>query len=221
VPTPEAVNRRAASLSAVTQGEYPYPPDEFDAVDPSTGPRGVHRRPRSRWSTVWPFLVALVVSGALAFAVVALVWDDRGPAQTPSTDVAAEPEPEQTPTATPTTEPGATGSVTPEPPATTAPPVQTTPPPDADLDTRVVVFNATTVPGLAGTAAGQLQDAGWSDVATNNYAGAPLAASTVRYGSDDLEGSARAVADLLGIDDVELAAAADGIEVVLEGDFAG
>jgi cytoskeletal protein RodZ len=205
----------------VTKGEYPYPPDEFDAVDPSSGPRGVHRRPRSRWSAVWPFLVALVVSGALAFAVVALVWDERGPAATPASDVAAAPETE---TATPPTEsPTATEAPAPEPPATSAPVETPPPPPEPDLATPVTVFNSTSVQGLAGDAAGQLEDAGWTEVSSGNYPGGTLAASTVFYGAVDLEVSARAVAEVLGIDVVELAEtdATDGIEVVLERDFAG
>jgi cytoskeletal protein RodZ len=208
----------------VTKGEYPYPPDEFDAVDPSAGPRGVHRRPRSRWSAVWPFLVALVLSGALAFAVVALVWDERGPGATPTADVAAEPgaeatepaptEPAPTDTAPPATEPPAT-----TPPAETPPP----PPPEPDLETPVTVFNSTSVQGLAADAAGQLEDAGWSEVDSGNYPGGTLPASTVFYGTAELEVSARAVAEVLGIDVVELAEsdATDGIEVVLERDFAG
>jgi hypothetical protein len=172
---------------------------------------------------VWPFLIALVVSGALAFAVVALVWDDRAPEST-TTDVVAAPEAEETPAPTgepapTTTEPEAT-----EPP-TTPPAVETPPPPapEPDLGTPVTVFNSTSVQGLAADAAGQLEDAGWSEVESGNYPGGTLPASTVFYGTAELEVSARAVAEVLGIDAVQLAEsdATDGIEVVLERDFAG
>jgi hypothetical protein len=221
VSTPEPLHR-AASLSAVTKGEYPYPPDEFDAVDPSAGPRGVHRRPRSRWSTVWPFLVALVVSAALAFAVVALVWDDRGPGATAGTDVAAPEATEPAPTGS---APVTTEAPAAEPPATEAPaPVETpAPAPEPDLATPVTVFNSTSVSGLAADAAYQLEDAGWSEVDAGNYPGGTLPSSTVFYGTAELEVSARAVADVLGIDVVELAESdtTEGIEVVLERDFAG
>jgi LytR cell envelope-related transcriptional attenuator len=208
----------------VTKGEYPYPPDEFDAVDPSAGPRGVHRRPRSRWSAVWPFVVALVVSAGLALVVVALVWDERGPGTTPATDVAAPAATDAAPTEPDpaATEPPATEAAPVEP--TPVPPVETPPPPpEPDLATPVVVFNSTSVQGLAADAAEQLADAGWSDVDSGNYPGGTLAASTVFYAAAELEVSARAVAEVLGIDVVELAEsdATDGIEVVLERDFAG
>jgi hypothetical protein len=167
--------------------------------------------------------VALVVSCALAFAVVALVWDDRGPAATPATDEAAAPE--TAGTTDPSTEPAPAGSTAPEQPATSTPvetPVET-PAPEPDLATPVTVFNSTSVPGLAADAAEQLEDAGWSEVGSGNYAGGTLSASTVFYGTADLEASARAVAEVLGIDAVELSEddAPDGIEVVLERDFAG
>lgn len=206
----------------MTQGEYPYPPDEFDAVDPSAGPRGVHRRPRSRWAAVWPFLLAALVSAALAFAVVALVWDERSPTpatagtapEVPASQAPAEPAPSEPAPAVPET-----------PPSDPAPaPVETpAPPAEPDLATPVVVYNSTSVPGLAAEAADQLEDAGWSEVAAGNYPGGTLPGSTVFYASAELETSARAVARVLGIDVVDLAEsdATEGIEVVLERDFAG
>jgi hypothetical protein len=86
-----------------------------------------------------------------------------------------------------------------------------------------VVLNSTSVQGLAAEAAEQLEDAGWSDVGSGNYPGGTLPASTVYYAAADLEVSARAVAEVLGIDAVELAEndTTEGIEVVLERDFAG
>jgi LytR cell envelope-related transcriptional attenuator len=221
VSTPEPQGP-AATLSAVTQGEYPYPPDEFDAVDPSDGPRGVHRRPRSRWATLWPYLLVLAVSAAVTYVVVGFLWDER---QVVPTAQASEPAvvtdaATEAPAVTPAPAPTPTPAPTPEP--TVAPPVPT-PTPSPDLSTPVLVLNATSVVGLAADAAGQLEDAGWSDVGTGNFAGGSLPASTVRYAGAELEASARAVADALGITTVELAEsdATDGIEVVLESDFAG
>ncbi len=168
---------------------------------------------------MWPFLVALVVSCALAFAVVALVWDDRRPTATPATDEAAAPGTSET--GAPPAAPEATGSGAPEAPAESPP--AGTPPPEPDLATPVTVFNSTSVQGLASDAADQLEDAGWSEVGSGNYSGGTLPASTVFYGAAELEVSARAVAEVLGIEAVELSesGASDGIEVVLERDFAG
>jgi cytoskeletal protein RodZ len=202
----------------VTTGEYPYPPDEFDAVDPSAGPRGAHRRPRSRWATAWPYLAALAVSAVLAFALVGYVWEDRAP--TPSAQGTAGQAPQGT---TPPPSPSdAAPEESPRPEPTTDAPTATTPAPAPDLSTPVSVVNSTTVPGLAADAAGQLEAAGWTEVVFGNFTGT-LPASTVRYATAEQEGSARAVADTLGIDTVELAAddAVGGIEVVLEADYTG
>ena len=215
----------------MTQGEYPYPADEFDGVDRSAGPRGSHRRPRSAWARYWPYVLVLAVSAVLAFALVGYVWDERepapsaqGPGAATATDAAAEG----------TADPGATPSASPQG--------------EPDLAAPVSVVNATSVQGLAGEVAERLRDAGWTEVTTGNYAGEDLAASAVRYATPDLEASARAVADELGITTVELAgadgaadataadevateedaeddaaadddAATQGIEVVLEADF--
>jgi len=207
----------------VTQGEYPYPPDEFDAVDPSTGPRGAHRRPRSRWATLGPYLAALVVSAAVAYVVIGFLWDERGdaPSAQPTAGVsepAADPQAPGTDASPPTgaepTGPEATGT----PGPTTGAPLA-----EPDLATPVIVLNSTSVSGLASEAAAELEDAGWTAVRSGNFPGGTLPESTVRYASADLEPSARAVADALGIAAVELADpdATDSIEVVLEADFAG
>ncbi|WP_298461733.1 LytR C-terminal domain-containing protein [uncultured Cellulomonas sp.] len=215
----------------MTKGEYPYPPDEFDAVDPSAGPRGVHRNPRSRWATVWPFLAALVVAAALGLVVVNLVWDEREPApsaqgtaEAPAGDgTVTEGATPETPAADPTGTPAPVEPTTPAPEPTPEPTPEPPPPaPEPDLATPVSVFNSTSVTGLAADAAEQLEDAGWTEVEAANYTGGTLPSSTVSYAGPELEVSARAVAAVLGITTVQLAEsdAVDGIQVVLERDFA-
>jgi hypothetical protein len=211
----------------VTKGEYPYPADEFDGVDPSDGPRGVHRRPRGRWATVWPYLAALVASAALAYVVIGFVWTGRGvaPSAQPTTEVSESTgatDPEATAGTAAPTEPEPTPAETtaaPEPSATPTP----APTAEPDLGTPVLVLNSTSVSGLASAAAAELEDAGWTAVSSGNFRGGTLPASTVRYASADLEASARAVATELGITAVELADpdAGEAIEVVLEADFTG
>jgi LytR cell envelope-related transcriptional attenuator len=219
VSTPEAAGP-AATLSAVTKGEYPYPPDEFDEVD-SAGPRGAHRRPRSRWATMWPYLAALVASAVVAYVVIGVLWDEREAAPTARPgSVVSEPAPADDAGTEPgTQEPAGTAPApTPSAPASEEPPA-----PEPDLGTPVVVLNSTSVAGLASEAAEELADAGWTAVRSGNFPGGTLPESTVRYAAADLEPSARAVADALGIATVELAGsdATDGIEVVLELDYAG
>ena len=199
----------------MTKAEYPYPPDEFDEI--VAGPRGAHRTPRSRWSRLWPFLLVLVLFPALAFGVVTYWSSDRGGADQagaldPGADASAtegSADPAETPAQTPTETP------------TEAPVVPPTDEPVApDLTTPVVVYNATNRSGLAAAAASKLEDAGWTKVTSRNYTGAGLATSTVLYSSPELETSARAAADELGISAVQAAEsdATAGLEVVLEED---
>ena len=195
----------------MAHGEYSYPADEFDAVDRSAGPRGAHRRPRSTWARLWPYVLVLALSAALAVALVGYVWDEREPAPSAQGSGPAGGAPAGE-AAAGAVDPGATASPSPQG--------------EPDLAAPVSVVNATSVQGLAAEVAQRLRDAGWTEVSTGNYAGEGLATSTVRYGAPELEASARAVADELGITAVEAAEAGDdvaieGIEVVLEGDFRG
>jgi hypothetical protein len=200
----------------VSKAPYPYPPDEFDLVEPGSGPRGVHRAPRSTWGKAWPFLVVLVVVPALAFAAVSSWLELRAadPGATASTESIA---PAETAAETPAETASAPAETTAPAPA---PPVeQPAPEPEPDLSTAVVVFNSTSRSGLAASAAGVLEDAGWETVSAANYTGRTLPASTVRYGAAELEVTARAAAAALGIAAVELAEDVDGIQVVLENDY--
>ncbi|QTE29829.1 LytR C-terminal domain-containing protein [Pengzhenrongella sicca] len=200
----------------MTKGDYPYPADEFDSVELVSGPRGVHRTPRSRWSKTWPFLLVLVLFPALAYGAVTY-WsqlDDGADAgATTTTD---------TGTASDTATDEATATETEPAVETPADPVVETPAPiPADLSTPVVVFNATSTSGLAAGAVGVLEDAGWTDASATDYTGGGLDTSTVRYSVADLQTTAQAAADALGITTVELVEgdAIDGLEIVLESDF--
>lgn len=210
------------------QAKDPFPPDEFDVVDP-TAPRSPHRAPKTLAQRLLPFLVAIVLGPLLAYGIVTAVetgslpgsrgtTGTQGPAETVTPtadpnmgdedDTSAPPEAADEPSDTETEAPEGT-----EEPA---------PPADPDLGTRVMVLNATTASGLAGRARGTLEDAGWTSVATGNYSDS-IAASVVFYTADDdvLEASARAVAEELGIADVELDpdAGSEAITVVLASDF--
>ncbi|MDO8149329.1 LytR C-terminal domain-containing protein [Isoptericola sp. b515] len=67
----------------MTKSHYPYPPDEFDVRGPEGSPVGVHREPRSGWSSAWPFLLVAVVFAGLAVAVVGFLSDDPGGSENP------------------------------------------------------------------------------------------------------------------------------------------
>lgn len=211
----------------MSQAKDPYPPDEFDVVDP-TAPRSPHRAPKTRAQRFLPFLAAIVLGPLLAYLIVTAAesggltgveaTSTQGPGETVTPTADPNMGDEDATTTPPEPSDEATTDETEEAQETEEPP----PAPDPDLGTRVMVLNATNTSGLAGRARSTLEDAGWSNVATGNYSGT-LAGSVVFYAEDDdvLESSARAVAEELGIDDVELDpdAATDPITVVLESDF--
>lgn len=206
-----------------------FPPDEFDVVD-SASPRSPHRAPKSLARRLLPFVVAVILGPLLAYALVTLattgdlpgLGGDGGTKTLPTGDTvtpSVSPEDEAEASSDPSVpDESASGEESsPDDETTTEEPAV-----DPDPSTRVMVLNSTGTAGLAGRARDSLVTAGWSDVVTGNYSGT-LPGSTVFYAEDDpvLEASARAVAEELGIDTVELDAemATDPITVVLEADF--
>ncbi|WP_066585444.1 LytR C-terminal domain-containing protein [Cellulomonas timonensis] len=206
----------------MTKGSYPYPDDEFDVVDGSVGPRGVHRAPRSRWSRVWPFLLVLVLFPALAFGVVNSLysWDGLGSSSDASSDA---------PAGDPVGDEGAEGEgedaaeggeeAAPEPDAESAEPEA--PAPVADKTTAVMVLNAAKVSGLAGKTADKLTAAGFTTVDSGNYTGAATTTSGVYYATEDQAVTAAEVATTLGITKVELSPtqSPSGITAVVAKDY--
>lgn len=201
---------------------YRYPSDDFDAIGAQAGPRGVHRRPRSTWTKVWPFLLVLVLFPALAFAVVTaltsadislpgLSSSNSTPADDTATDGATDAVSGGTDTATDGAPP-ASDAGTPE---AEAPPAAT-----ANLAAPVLVVNSTATKGLAAKGAAALTAAGFTKVTTGNYSGAEKT-STVFYATADLEPTAQAAAKALGITTVTLDAAKAGssLTAVLEKDY--
>ncbi|OIQ78506.1 hypothetical protein GALL_397820 [mine drainage metagenome] len=198
----------------MSKARYPYPDDEFDAVDDHAAPRGVHRRARSVWTRVWPFLLVIVLFPAIAYGIVTLLTGTdmglSGGAGLPSAGVSSTAEPSTTATATTSAAPGT---------PTTSP--TTTPPAAADLRTAVAVDNATKTSGLAAKGAAALRTAGFTTITTGNYTGTAPATSTVYYASAKLAATARAAAAALKITTVTLdpAKAGSTIVVVLAKDY--
>lgn len=194
---------------------YDYPPDEFDAAARTTGPRGVHRAPRSRWSRWWPFAVVLVLFPLLAYAGVTWLSDWDGLPGDDGPTVAAPPT-DPTPTPTEATEEPAPDPE-PEPEPTTEPP-----PPPPDLTTVVAVYNGTTIAGLAADGRDRLEEAGFAEVRVGNWGAADPPASVVYYATPEAASTAALVAETLGIAAVEESAelaAEDALVVVLMEDY--
>ncbi|MCK0116328.1 LytR C-terminal domain-containing protein [Isoptericola sp. S6320L] len=73
----------------MTKSQYPFPPDEFDVRGPEGAPVGVHREPRSGWSSVWPFLLVAVVFAGLGVGIISFL-SDGGDTPTDNPPVASE-----------------------------------------------------------------------------------------------------------------------------------
>ena len=198
----------------MSKARYPFPDDEFDAVDAHAGPRGVHRRARSVWTRVWPFLLVIVLFPAIAYGIVTLLTGtdigQTGGSGLPSVGVTGTTAPSTPATAATSASPG----TTPTSPATT-------PPATSDLRTAVVVYNATKTSGLAAKGETALKTAGFTTITTGNYPGTAPATSTVYYATAKLEATARAAATALKITTVTLdpVKAGSTIAVVLAKDY--
>jgi cytoskeletal protein RodZ len=201
----------------VSSGDYPYPPDEFDAPGAAVAPDGAHRAPRSRWQRIASFVLVLILFPLLAYGVVTWLSDRQsGPGASAVTMTDDSGEGSQT--TSPTTSP--TESAAPSEPAATTEP--TTPPaPQADLARQVDVFNSTSTSGLAAKAAKAVQAAGFTKVTAKNWTGKDPAKSVVYYPAPADIATAQAVADALGISTVteSASAAVDRVVVVLASDY--
>lgn len=197
----------------MSKGTYPYPEDEFDAAEDVDGPRGVHRAPRSRWSTLLPFVVVLLVFSGLAFGVVQYMSSTGTtlPSGLNGSETTDDSQAEDS-----------TDAETPAEGETPAEPATEEPPATPNLAAPVVVLNAARVAGLAGSTAKVLTDNGYTAVTTGNHDGVGVTSTTVFYATEDQKVTADNVAQLLAITQVVLSPteATAGISVVLQTDFA-
>jgi hypothetical protein len=207
----------------VTKGSDRYPEDEFDAEPAQDVPIGVHRAPRSWWSKWWPFVAVLVAVPTLT--VVFVVWASSWDGELPGFGGTDEPVASAPSTSAPVEDPAAsegTEEAPVEEPATEEPPVEEPAPPVADLTTAVRVLNAANISGLAASAQGDLEDAGFTDVTAGNGNAGGSTATTVFYANADLAATAQQVAATLGVTNVVESAdvAPEGVVVLLLRDWA-
>ncbi|MFI2103042.1 LytR C-terminal domain-containing protein [Isoptericola sp. NPDC019693] len=203
----------------MSKSHYPYPPDEFDVRGPEGTPVGVHREPRSGWSSVWPFLLIVVVCGGLAVGIVSFLSDDGEPAAPPAAEQSAGAGAEE-PEANASEDAPAEGEEAPadgeegdaaseEPTDGESEEAATELPGDpaaANLAAAVTVYNDGAGAGQAAAGQGVLTgDGGFADVSADDAVNAPVelagayADTTVLYGADRAD-TASAVAEALGVD---------------------
>lgn len=184
----------------MTKSGYPYPPDEFDVAVPGGAPVGVHRAPRSGWSSAWPFLLVAVVCAAVAWGGITLLSGGDDPAEasggaSPSVSSSASAsgqasgEPSASPSPSPSTSQSAPTGVAGDPAA-------------ADLTAAVQVLNSGGPAGSAQTAGDAVVAAGFdaANVAVGNDetgVGEGYTETTVLYG-DGRADTAAAVAQAIG-----------------------
>lgn len=211
----------------MTKSQYPFPPDEFDVRGPEGAPVGVHREPRSGWSSVWPFLLVAVVFAGLGVGIISFL-SDGGDTPTDNPPVASEQsasaegsgegegsegegsgeEPTDGESAEGAEGEGAEGDETEEPseePSDEAAEM----PGDAsiaNLAAPVVVWNDGAGAGEAGATSDVLAtEGGFTQVGADDAVNAPIemvdvySESTVLYGADRAD-TATAAAEALGID---------------------
>ena len=183
----------------MTKSGYPYPPDEFDVAVPGGAPVGVHRAPRSGWSSAWPFLLVAVVCAAVAWGGITLLSGGDDPAEAQG---GASPSVSASSSAS-----GSAPSASPSP----SPSAETSEPNVADLvaaadpAAKYMVYNLGTVQGLAATANQSLVSGG---LGGSEYTATPpeaylstvtsAGANVVWYG-EGRDKEAKAAAAILGI----------------------
>lgn len=208
----------------MTKSGYPYPPDEFDVAVPGGAPVGVHRAPRSGWSSAWPFLLVAVVCAAVAWGGITLLSGGDDPAEasgdtSPSVSASAP---------APSGEPSGGASGAPEPSSSpsasnSAPTGITGDPAQADLTAGVQILNSGGPAGAAATAAETVIGAGFTGnvVADDDTAnlGQGYTETTVLYGSGRAD-TAAAVAQALGattaIESADVTASAYAVIVLIK-----
>ena len=197
----------------MTKSGYPYPPDEFDVADPGGAPVGVHRAPRSGWSSAWPFLLVAVVCAAVAWGGITLLSGGDDPAEAQGgASASASGSPSTSASAGPSGEASAEASGQPssESSASAETPEQSVEELVAAVDPAAayMVFNRGTVEGLASSTSESLLSSGLGGATFSQEADpetAPdlsavdaSAANTVWYG-DGREKEGKAAAAILGI----------------------
>lgn len=195
-----------------------YPEDEFDRAAKDRGPKGVHRPAEKMSRKVLPWIVVIVAAPLLAWGAIELIGggDSDSPTAAATTSSSA-----QTESVEPTTE-----SVEPTTEAATTPAEQTesveptTVEPEIAYATPVSVLNGAGVSGLAGRVTETLTAAGFTQVTAGNYQAAAPTVTEVFYRTAELQDTAQAIADQLGITTVsQLDSASNDIVVVLRSDF--
>ena len=188
-------------------------PDRFDDVERERGYVGLRREQRGRGFWLVPLGVVLGVSVVLtAIGMFMVSRADQRLELSPEEIAITDPPPEEVVAEEPAPEP--------EPEPVEA----ITNPSEEEADgLSITILNGTDTTGLAARAGNLLDREGWPEQTRTNADEQGVEASLVAYESDDDEGLARGVAEILGIDEVVQTDNYPGarITVLLGADFTG
>jgi len=188
-------------------------PDRFDDVERERGYVGLRREQRGRGFWLVPLGVVLGVSVVLtAIGMFMVSRADQRLELSPEEIAITDPPPEEVVAEEPAPEP--------EPEPVEA----ITNPSEEEADgLSITILNGTDTSGLAARAGNLLDREGWPEQTRTNADEQGVEASLVAYESDDDEGLARGVAEILGIDEVVQTDNYPGarITVLLGADFTG
>jgi hypothetical protein len=188
-------------------------PDRFDDVEREPGYIGLRRQQREKTFWLVPIGIVLGVSVVLtAFGMFMVSQADQRLELSPEEIAITEPPPEEVAPAEPEPEP--------EPEPVEA----ITNPSDEEADgLTITILNGTDTTGLAARAGNLLDREGWPEQTRTNADEQGVESSLVAYESEDDEGLARGVAQILGIEEVVQTDNYPGarITVLLGADFTG
>ncbi|AZN30526.1 hypothetical protein EJO69_09575 [Flaviflexus salsibiostraticola] len=204
-----------------------YPRDEFDELADARRLRGSHRR-RPHWlATIAPLLAAVILAPLAGWGIVEIMSQDgvANPFATQSAEQSATPEPtdeattdstesveatepESEPTDEPTEEPADEQTEPTEEPIETDPPIS-----GVVYDASIELLDGG---GAAQSAESALLTAGFTGIASGDFAGTNPAQSAIFFSSPDLYTTAQNIARILNIDYwAENAAMTGGSDIVI------
>jgi hypothetical protein len=188
-------------------------PDRFDDVEREPGYIGLRRQQREK--TFWLVPIGIVLGVSVVLTAIGMFMVSRADQRlelSPEEIAITEPPPEEVAPAEPEPEP--------EPEPVEA----ITNPSDEEADgLTITILNGTDTTGLAARAGNLLDREGWPVQTRTNADEQGVESSLVAYESDDDEGLARGVAQILGIEEVVQTDNYPGarITVLLGADFTG
>lgn len=174
--------------------------DDFDELARQRSHAGAHRKPRNSWKNAIPFLIAIIVAPILAWGTI-YVMSHKGISNplVSGEETTTSPQTIASDTEDPTEEETTVEETTEEP--TEEESTEETPSEDGiNFDVTITVLNGTSIGGLAGETAAQLNAEGFNNTTTGDYTSPRPTVPTLYFRDASLYDTAQRLAEILGID---------------------